>query len=208
MLIPTAPPRLMPAERYVDVLAETARYGWWGTHASAPAGLGNMTNERAAMPSLHVGWTVWVAWALWPHTRLVGRVLGCLYVLGTAFVVVATGNHWILDAVMGAAVVALGIALSARIETRASGRSALAMTVVRPTIARDVADCGSSATGPTASAGTSAGVLCHPAGGLQPDRLVLHDRGQLLLQHRQLLPAELTRQLAVEPLEDQLAVME
>ena len=164
MLIPTAPPRLMPAERYVDVLAETARYGWW-VHPRIGPGRAREHDQRAggdAFPAR--GMDLWVAWALWPHTRLVGRVLGCLYVLGTAFVVVATGNHWILDAVMGAAVVALGIALSARIETRASGRSALAMTVVRPTIARDVADCGSSATGPTASAGTSAGVLATQPG--------------------------------------------
>ena len=59
--LPVAPPRLMG---YVDVLATTATAGWWTDHASAPAGLGHLTNELAAMPSLHVGWAVWVGLAV------------------------------------------------------------------------------------------------------------------------------------------------
>ncbi|AWB93682.1 phosphatase PAP2 family protein [Aeromicrobium chenweiae] len=119
LVLPTAPPRLMPGGHYLDALAMTSSHGWWGGDASAPAGLGHITNELAAMPSLHVGWTVWVAWALWRHTRLGGRVLACLYVAGTTFVVVATGNHWVLDAVAGAVVVAAGIVISGRIASRA-----------------------------------------------------------------------------------------
>jgi hypothetical protein len=112
MLLPTAPPRLMPGAPYLDALAQTAQYGWWSGHASAPAGLGHMTNELAAMPSLHVGWTVWVAWAVWRHTNLVGRVVAATYVAGTALVVVATGNHWVLDGLAGALVVMAGIWMS------------------------------------------------------------------------------------------------
>lgn len=115
LAFPTAPPRLMPGSGYLDALARTASFGWWGADASAPAGLGHITNELAAMPSLHVGWTVWVAWAVWRHTNLLGRTLASLYVAGTTFVVVATGNHWVLDAVAGAAVVTAGIIVSGRI---------------------------------------------------------------------------------------------
>lgn len=115
VLLPMAPPRLMPDGGYLDVLARTTAYGWWGGDASAPAGLGHITNELAAMPSLHVGWTVWVAWAVWRHTNPLGRAIACAYVAGTAFVVIATGNHWVLDAVAGAAVIGLGIAVSGRI---------------------------------------------------------------------------------------------
>jgi hypothetical protein len=118
MLMPTAPPRLMPGGHYLDVLAQTAQFGWWSEHASAPAGLGHMTNELAAMPSLHVGWTVWVAWALWRHVGTRGRTLACLYVTGTTFVVIATGNHWLLDAIAGAAVIALGVLAANRIARR------------------------------------------------------------------------------------------
>jgi hypothetical protein len=113
VLIPTAPPRLMGGG-YIDTLAQSASYGWWSGHASAPAGLGGLTNELAAMPSLHVGWTVWVAWAMWRYVNSTGHVLSVLYVAGTTLVVVATGNHWVLDAVMGAVVVAIGIVVASR----------------------------------------------------------------------------------------------
>lgn len=105
LVVPVAPPRLVPG--YVDVLAQTADWGWWGQSASAPRGLGSMTNQLAAMPSMHVGWAVWVALTL---SRLVPgrwRTLVWCYPVVTTLVVVMTGNHWLLDAVAGAAVVLL-----------------------------------------------------------------------------------------------------
>jgi hypothetical protein len=101
LLAPTAPPRLMGAG-YVDTLARYSDFGWWSTHASAPAGLGRFTNELAAMPSLHVGWAVWVAWALYPQVSRRWRLTAIAYAAGTSVVVVATGNHWVLDALVGA----------------------------------------------------------------------------------------------------------
>jgi hypothetical protein len=118
LLLPTAPPRLMPGSGYLDALSRTASFGWWGGDASAPAGLGHITNELAAMPSLHVGWTVWVAWAMWRYAGVAGRALSCAYVAGTCLVVIATGNHWVLDAVAGALVIVAGIAVSGRLEGR------------------------------------------------------------------------------------------
>lgn len=118
VLWPTAPPRLMPGGAYLDTLASTSDIGWWAGQSSLPNGLGQMANELAAMPSLHVGWTVWVAWAVWRHTGVVGRTLAVLYSVGTAMVVVATGNHWVLDAVAGAVVIAIGIAVSGRLAER------------------------------------------------------------------------------------------
>jgi hypothetical protein len=119
VLWPAAPPRLMPSGAYLDTLVSTSDVGWWSGQTSLPGGLGHMANELAAMPSLHVGWTVWVAWALWRHVGVVGRTLSVLYALGTTAVVVATGNHWVLDAVAGAVVIAAGIAISGRLGTRA-----------------------------------------------------------------------------------------
>ena len=116
LVLPTAPPRLMPGSHYLDALARTASFGWWGGDASAPAGLGHITNELAAMPSLHVGWTVWVAWAIWRHTTIVGRALAVAYVAGTTLVVIATGNHWVLDAVAGGVVMIAGIVLAKRLD--------------------------------------------------------------------------------------------
>ncbi|NRQ48696.1 phosphatase PAP2 family protein [Aeromicrobium stalagmiti] len=118
VLLPTAPPRLMPGGAYLDTLVSTADVGWWSGQTSLPGGLGQMANELAAMPSLHVGWTIWVAWAVWRHTNGVGRAIAVLYAAGTTLVVVATGNHWVLDAVAGAVVVAVGIVVSGRIDQR------------------------------------------------------------------------------------------
>ncbi|MEV4702047.1 phosphatase PAP2 family protein [Actinoplanes sp. NPDC049316] len=127
VLLPTAPPRLM-AGGYVDVLASTADLGWWSSHASAPAGLGSLTNELAAMPSLHVGWAFWVAWSL---RGLLPRILGFLYAGITAAVVVGTGNHWVLDAVAGVAVVTAGILVASRRQRRVPAAAA-DQRVVRP----------------------------------------------------------------------------
>jgi PAP2 superfamily len=112
LLAPTAPPRLM-GTGYVDTLARYSEFGWWSTHASAPAGLGRFTNELAAMPSLHVGWAVWVAWALYPLVSTPCRLTAIAYPAATSVVVIATGNHWVLDVLVGAAALPVAAAVVA-----------------------------------------------------------------------------------------------
>lgn len=103
--LPTTPPRLLGGGGYVDVLAHYASWGWWGVHASAP-GPASWTNEYAAFPSMHAGWAVWVAIQL---TRVYPRqwqaLAGWLYAAGTAFVVIGTGNHYVIDIMVGAGIV-------------------------------------------------------------------------------------------------------
>lgn len=103
--LPTAPPRLLSAE-YVDVLAATAPWGWWGAAASAPRGMASLTNQYAALPSMHVGWALWAgaAVALLTRRRPV-RLVAAGYPLLVSVVVVVTGNHYVLDALAGAAAV-------------------------------------------------------------------------------------------------------
>ena len=114
--LPTAPPRFIAG--YVDVLQVHSADGWWGADASAPRGLGGLTNELAAFPSLHAGWSLWVALALQIYaTRHWVRVLGWLYALGTAIVIVGTGNHWVIDAIVGWMVIIAGWALAEAIGT-------------------------------------------------------------------------------------------
>ncbi|MCW2667682.1 MAG: putative integral rane protein, partial [Frankiales bacterium] len=113
---PTAPPRLLPGGGYPDVLWLYSRWGWWGADASAPRGLGALTNEYAAMPSMHVGWALWAGLAVlvFARRRWV-RALGAAYPAVTVLVVIATSNHYLLDAVAGAAVVlAVATAVLAR----------------------------------------------------------------------------------------------
>ena len=60
-LYPAAPPRLASTTGIVDVMAHFSQYGWWGGAASAPRGIGDATNQYAAMPSMHFGWSLWCA---------------------------------------------------------------------------------------------------------------------------------------------------
>jgi hypothetical protein len=116
LVMPTAPPRLL-AGAYPDVLAQTAGAGWWGSQGSAPRGLGGLTNQLAAFPSMHAGWALWVAVAAFVASRArVWRVLGVLHALVTAIVVVGTANHWVLDVLAGwvLVVLAAGVLLGRR----------------------------------------------------------------------------------------------
>ncbi|WP_320774041.1 phosphatase PAP2 family protein [Streptomyces sp. CRN 30] len=113
-LLPTCPPRLLAAGHgFVDTMAHYSAYGWWGAEASAPRGLGGMTNQYAAMPSLHVGWALWCGVVLWRYggTRAT-RIAGVAYPLITTIVVMGTANHYFLDAVAGAAVMGAGLLLT------------------------------------------------------------------------------------------------
>jgi membrane-associated phospholipid phosphatase len=123
LLFPTAPPRLTGLG-HIDVLKEYAASGWWGGSASAPRGFGQYTNELAAMPSLHAGWALWVLLALTAAgAPLLWRRLAMAHVLLTAVVVVGTGNHWVLDVVVGWVVVLAGWWLATRLPARLRRRA-------------------------------------------------------------------------------------
>jgi membrane-associated phospholipid phosphatase len=123
-LYPLTPPRLMPAHYdFVDTAAEYFNFGpqqrialnaSGEPTAAARAAFGNL---YAAMPSLHVGWSTWSALALIPLCRRWWlKVLVGLYPLATIFAIVVTGNHWILDAVGGWVVLALGYGAARLVE--------------------------------------------------------------------------------------------
>ncbi len=106
LTVPMAPPRFV--EGYSDVLALHSSVGWWGADASAPKGMGQLTNELAAFPSLHAGWALWVALVVaGAGLGRAWRLAGWAYAVVTALVVVGTGNHWVLDVVGGWLVVAV-----------------------------------------------------------------------------------------------------
>lgn len=100
-LLPVAPPRLVIPDTF-DTLAELGL----GVEPGQTHGL---VNEFAAFPSLHVGWAIWCAWALVLATRHRLRHLAWVYPALTTYVVVATGNHYLIDVVAGAAAFALVI---------------------------------------------------------------------------------------------------
>ena len=117
---PTAPPRLVAG--YTDTLAATSSVGWWGAEGSAVRGAGGAVNQFAAMPSMHVGWALWCSLVLWRLARTRGqRALAAAYAPVTALVVVSTANHWVLDVLLGALLMALAwVAVQPRSRHRAA----------------------------------------------------------------------------------------
>jgi hypothetical protein len=91
---PLTPPRLAPITGLLDTgtLYGPAVYGSPSTDT--------LSNQYAAMPSMHVGWAVAVAGALVVATRGRWRWLWLAHPAITLLVVVATGNHYWLDAVV------------------------------------------------------------------------------------------------------------
>ena len=64
------------------------------------------------MPSLHIAWAVWCSFALWQiSSRVWVRALALVYPCVTAFAVLATGNHYVLDLIGGLLTFALALAL-------------------------------------------------------------------------------------------------
>ncbi|MFI0910874.1 bifunctional glycosyltransferase 87/phosphatase PAP2 family protein [Streptomyces abikoensis] len=119
-LYPLAPPRLMPGLGFID----TANGPQDLAHPEFGA-LTELSNQYAAMPSLHIGWSLWcgvVIAVVGPRTWV--RWLGMLYPLMTFTVIVGTANHYVLDAVGGAAVVAAGFGV--QYVLTGPGRGALA----------------------------------------------------------------------------------
>ena len=109
LMLPTAPPRFFP-HLYDDVLLLHADQGWWGADASAPKGMGDLTNQLAAFPSLHCGWSLWVAIVVWKNVKnWVVRLLACLSAALTAIAVIGTGNHWTLDVIVDWMVIIAGV---------------------------------------------------------------------------------------------------
>jgi membrane-associated phospholipid phosphatase len=101
LLLPTAPPRFFPELGFVDTIAYYVNV----KHDSGFVTL--FFNPYAAVPSMHVAFSLLIAVpALLTVRRKVFKVLWAVYPLVVSFVVVVTGNHWIMDALAGAAVAA------------------------------------------------------------------------------------------------------
>jgi hypothetical protein len=111
LVYPTAPPRLAG----VGILDTVS-----GRHVDLNRGLVSaLYNPYAALPSMHIGYALIVAAALFRHGRhLLVRALGALYPPFVVLVIVATGNHFFLDAAAGALVAGLAAALAALLTRR------------------------------------------------------------------------------------------
>lgn len=107
-LYPLAPPRLMYGANFVDTVLV---HETWGSMASG--NFKNMSNQYAAMPSMHIGWSLWCGLTIFALASAPwARLLGLLYPTLTLVVIVATANHFWLDAVGGMLCLAFGYTVS------------------------------------------------------------------------------------------------
>jgi hypothetical protein len=100
--IPVAPPRLLPLTGMTDTGLD---YGQsvYGTHAGIDA------DQLSAMPSIHIGWALLVALVVVATARSRWRRLALAYPVLTTLAVVVTANHFWLDGIAAAALLALAI---------------------------------------------------------------------------------------------------
>ncbi len=103
---PVAPPRLIPELGVVDTAARSGL----SVYTAIPG-----ANQYSAMPSVHIAWAAAVALLVIVIARTPWRWLALVHPLATTWVVVVTGNHFLMDAVVavillvGACAVALAI---------------------------------------------------------------------------------------------------
>jgi hypothetical protein len=119
-IFPLMPPRLLDtfghhtAYNYVDTLVKYPTF--WSFNSSA---MKSISNQYAAMPSLHCGWALWGCAVFLPRVKSWwAKGLAVLYPMATITAVVVTANHYFLDAVGGAAIFLIGYG-AARLITRA-----------------------------------------------------------------------------------------
>lgn len=116
IMFPLAPPRMFPEWGFTDTMATIGPSPYDGASAE-------VANQFAAMPSLHVGWAVAIAYVVARTGPRALAVVAALHAVLTTVVVVVTANHWWLDAVAG--VLLLVVAdriMRSRIPTRVNGR--------------------------------------------------------------------------------------
>ncbi len=92
----------------VDTIAEFGGFVSFGNEKVAA-----VSNQYAAMPSMHTGWSTWSACVMWGLVRRRRtRALIALYPVATVFCIMITGNHYWLDAVGGLAAFAVGLGIA------------------------------------------------------------------------------------------------
>ena len=102
---PLMPPRLLPESyHFVDTLKTVG--GLWSFN-SGPVNA--VSNQYAAMPSLHFAWSTWCALVVAPAFKhRFAQALTFLYPAVTLLCIVVTANHYFLDAIGGALCLGVG----------------------------------------------------------------------------------------------------
>lgn len=128
---PLMPPRLLGAcepqtvygacqtgNTYVDTLVDPG--GLWSFESGT---MESISNQYAAMPSLHIAWATWCALALFPVLRRrSARIAIAIYPLTTLFAIIVTANHYWIDAIGGLFALGFGLAVARPLSRLLPGR--------------------------------------------------------------------------------------
>jgi PAP2 superfamily len=110
-----------PNYHFVDTLRTVG--GLWSFDSKK---LDAVSNQYAAMPSLHIGWSTWCTIVLLTFTkRKWAKALAIAYPILTLTVIVATANHYIIDAVGGWVILGAGYLIARWFEGVRARRHAL-----------------------------------------------------------------------------------
>jgi len=128
-LFPVMPPRLLDSDSryggarieevrdiepygFVDTLAEVG--GLWSFDSGA---MTKLSNQYAAMPSLHCAWATWCTLVGWQLTRRRwARILLVLHPIVTLFCIVVTANHYWIDGLGGLVTLGIGFLVGYRFD--------------------------------------------------------------------------------------------
>jgi membrane-associated phospholipid phosphatase len=117
LLLPTAPPRLLPDLGFIDTLNRSLT----PSYSSIPG-----VNHYAALPSMHVGWNFLTAYALFmAFDKVPGRAALLLFPVFMLTATVVTGNHYFLDGVLGIVVAGLALLIATYLQRWINRRGTL-----------------------------------------------------------------------------------
>lgn len=125
--IRVAPPRFLVDLGYQD-LSEI-----FGPSIYGPVGTG-VSDQFAAMPSIHVGWAAVVSFGAVAVSTSPWRWVAGLHVVITALVVSASGNHWWLDGIVAIILLLIGLALDTFARRWSAARSITELDDVEPDV--------------------------------------------------------------------------
>jgi hypothetical protein len=132
-IFPLMPPRLLLHDGglhigFVDTLE---RYKTIWSFDSGPAA--KVSNQYAAMPSVHIAWSTWCALALVPRMKTLPRkILAASYPVITLVVIVITANHYFIDAVGGLLILTIGWVVANRFTRAGRGDRTLEELIAEP----------------------------------------------------------------------------
>ncbi len=112
-----APPRLVPELGYVDLSSI------YGLSVYGPVGTG-VSDQFAAMPSIHIAWAAVVSLGLFAVVRSAWRWVFLLHLVLTTLAVSATGHHWWLDSIVAFALLGIALAIDTAVRRAATGSRA------------------------------------------------------------------------------------